>query len=90
MQQPAISTAAPIRTRRRAAAALAALTTVVVGTVVGIADPASAIVTVTTSGTTVSANITGSADIDLACVGGSTTVEGQTGTPAVPCASLTK
>jgi hypothetical protein len=80
----------PRRRPRRALAALGATATIAGVAVVGLAQPASALVSVTTSGTTMTVNFTGSGPLSITCAGGVVTVGGQTGSPTVPCATFTK
>jgi hypothetical protein len=78
------------RSIRRAAAALGAITVVSTAGVVGIADPAAALVTVSASGTTVTANVSGTATIAVTCAGNVVRINGSATSPAVPCATFSK
>jgi hypothetical protein len=75
---------------KRAWAGLGTMAAVTAAAVVGIAPPAGATVTVTTSGTTVTVSLTGTETANIACAGGVVTVNTKTGSPAVSCAALTK
>ena len=75
---------------RRAAGALGAGVLIAAGTVLGSAGPAGAIATVTTSGTVVTVTMTGTTTLTLACTGGVTVANGQTGSPSIACNKLTK
>ncbi len=76
----------PARRGRAAAAAMAA--SAGLGVVAGPASPAGALVTVATSGTTMTVTLTGAEDLDVRCVAGVVTVNTKTGSPTVPCATF--
>ena len=75
---------------RRAAGALGATAILATAGVVGIADPAAAITTVTSSGTTVTVNITGAGNVEVTCVSNVVRINGSAVSPAVPCATFSK
>lgn len=77
-------------TLQRAAAAVGAIATISTVGVIGIADPAAAIVTVTSSGTTVTANVTGTGTIAVTCATNVVRINGTAPSPAVPCATFSK
>ena len=78
----------PARRGLAAAAAMAAIAGL--GVVAGPASPAGALVTVATSGTTMTVTLTGAEDLDVRCVAGVVTVNTKTGSPTVPCATFSK
>lgn len=78
------------RRARRSAGLVGTAIAVMAGTVVGLSAPAGATVTVATSGTTMTVALTGAETPVVSCVGGVVSVNGKTGSPTVPCATLTK
>ena len=78
------------RTVIRTAAMFAGAAALGSAVLVGVADPASALVNVTTSGTTVTAAASGTVTIVVSCVNAKVAVNGSTGSPAVPCSTFTK
>lgn len=93
MQAPQTTPSTPRARRhraRRAAAALGAVATIAGLGVIVAAPPASALVTVTTSGTTMTVTLAGSEELDVKCTGGVVAANTKTGSPTIPCASFTK
>ena len=94
MEAPRTNPSAP-RPRRRSLTRKAIASAGVVASIAGVgvvaaAPPASALVNVATSGTTVTVTFTGQETLTLSCVGGVVSVNTKTGSPAVPCATFTK
>jgi hypothetical protein len=58
--------------------------------VLAAAPPAGALVTVATSGTTMTVTLTGTVELDVTCVSGVVSANNQTGSPTVPCATFSK
>ncbi len=73
----------------RSLAALGAAATIC-AVAVGIVEPAAALSTVTTSGTTMTVTLAGAETVAITCVSGISTISGKTGSPTVPCSALTK
>jgi hypothetical protein len=78
------------RSTRRSLALMATAATIAGLGVVAAAPPASALVTVTTSGTTMAVVVNGTEQLDIRCTGGVVAVNTKTGSPSIPCASFTK
>lgn len=94
MEAPRTTPSAP-RPRRRSLSRKALASAGVVATIAGVgvlaaAPPASAVVTVATSGTTMTVTLTGAETLDVQCVGGVVAANTKTGSPAVPCATFSK
>ena len=87
---PTRTTRRPIPARRAVGAAAAMAAIAGLGVVAGPASPAGALVTVATSGTTMTVTLTGAEDLDVSCVAGVVTVNTKTGSPTVPCATFSK
>ena len=75
---------------KRTLGALGVTAAVALGLVVGVADPASAIVTVSTSGSTVTVTATGAATIAVTCASNVVNINGSPVSPAVSCAAFSK
>ncbi|MGN6694674.1 MAG: calcium-binding protein, partial [Aquihabitans sp.] len=58
--------------------------------VLAAAPPAGALVTVATSGTTMTVTLTGTETLDVSCVGGVVSANTKTGSPAIPCSTFSK
>lgn len=84
------SSAPASRAGRRLIAIGAAALVLIGGLVVGVAQPASALVSVSTSGTTMTVTLTGTETLIISCIGGTTRANGAPGSPAVACNQLTK